>query len=275
MRIFTKIKELINNTINKNGTIDPKVQEAVNEAWDEQFQRCTIDNKSKIEDYHIDKSFEIKLPRYCTYDKTNDKFRIRKDGIYYGVYNSYDSMMEAYDQLNEYGWDRRIGYDLPLDSVGYNPKMNVFTLFYSDGENNYYEEYKQARSVKKRLEEIQDKEYYIFSPENHKKSKREYYLQYHYITRESLFRLPGKSGVGIKITAQEAFKILKYYQEGKTVQEIFNLINFKHDIHISTVENWLRKYEKGLMNISLAWIIDNNIIVNPPSKSSVLKKRMG
>lgn len=251
MKIFTELKELINNTFGRNNT--PSIKE--------------VQENIKWED-----NPKPNLPKYTTYDKTNNKYRIRKNGVYYGVYSEYDDMINSYNKLLEHGWDRRIGYDLPLDIVGYNTDKDVFTLFYSDGEDNNYEEHKQARTVKKRLKEIMDNDYFIFSVENHKKSRREYLLQYHYIVKESLFRLPGKSGKGIKITAREAFLIIKYYQEGNTLDEIYSLINFKHNIGISTVDNWLRKYNNGLMNISLAWIIDNNIILNPPRKKEVLKK---
>lgn len=278
---------------NKIGIID-KINEGIRKLLGS--EPTVIDRNEIKKEWDV-----VELPKYLTYDKVNKIYRIRRGNIYYGSYDTLHEALDFYDKIVESGWDRRVGYNLPLDKVDYDERRRLFTIYYTDGEDYFYEPFRQARAVKSRLHELEMNGYFIVSPKsspygkdqtgetvdnvdetvdevttnNTDKPRSKYVLKYHYMIDKELFRLPWKSGKGIRITADEAIQIIRYHKEGKTIPEIYKLMDFKHDINISTVENWIRKYDEGLMDMALNFILDNGHATNPPMKSEVLKNPDG
>ena len=264
-----------------------KIFDKIKKLWNKEDPRVDIKETGKI--WKIEE-----LPPYLTYDKTNKIYRIRRNNIEYGSYNSKAEALTAYDKIVESGWDRCVAYDLPEDKVEYDARRKLFKIHITDGEDYFHETFKQARAVKTRINELEMNGYFIVSPKSSPQDKdrkeentldddvnetipntintnRKYVLKYHYMIDKEVFRLPWKSGKGIRITADEAIQIIQYTKQGKTISEIYNLIDFKHDINMSTVENWIKKYDEGLMDMALNFILDNGHATNPPLKTDVLK----
>ena len=77
--------------------------------------------------------------------------------------------------------------------------------------------------------------------------------QYCYYERRGYFKTK-KGKRALKITATEAVDIVDCLQRGYTVDMIYKSHEWTHNISKSTVEQWVRQYHKGLMDLSLEFI---------------------
>ena len=62
---------------------------------------------------------------------------------------------------------------------------------------------------------------------------------------------------------------MELYKRGVSINEIYSKMEFYHEIGISTLKQWLKQYDKGLMDVALSWICDNHI-----DRIDVNKKRL-
>lgn len=109
--------------------------------------------------------------------------------------------------------------------------------------------------------------------QKHRKAKVNNHVAYHYYTAQDrrYFKTPrGKRP--IKITATEAIVIITYLQHNHSIEDIYESIDFYHDITIGTLKSWITQYNKGLMNLSISWICDNHIEDIRVDKKCYLKK---
>ena len=96
---------------------------------------------------------------------------------------------------------------------------------------------------------------------------------YHYYTQYDRLYFKTPSGRSpLKITARESVKIVELYKRGVPINDIFNKTEFYHEIGISTLKQWLKQYDKGLMDVALSWICDKHIDGIDVNKKRLIKK---
>lgn len=96
---------------------------------------------------------------------------------------------------------------------------------------------------------------------------------YFYYTNHNRLYFKTKQGRRpLKVTAKESVKIVELYKRGSTCEEIYNSIDFYHNIKINTLKHWLIQYDKGLMDIALSWICDNHVDAIDVNKKRLIKK---
>ena len=94
-----------------------------------------------------------------------------------------------------------------------------------------------------------------------------YYTQYDRL----YFKTPsGRSP--LKITARESVRIVELYKRDIPINDIYIKMDFYHEIGISTLKQWLKQYDKGLMDVALSWICDNHIDGIDVNKKRLIKK---
>lgn len=77
--------------------------------------------------------------------------------------------------------------------------------------------------------------------------------QYCYYERRGYFKTK-KGKRALKITATEAVDIIDCLQRGYTVDMIYKSREWGHKVSKGTVEQWVRQYHKGLMDLALEFI---------------------
>jgi len=95
---------------------------------------------------------------------------------------------------------------------------------------------------------------------------------YHYYTQYDRLYFKTPSGRSpLRITAKESVRIVELYKRGVSINEIYSKMEFYHEIGISTLKQWLKQYDKGLMDVALSWICDNHIDGIDVNKKRLIK----
>ena len=95
---------------------------------------------------------------------------------------------------------------------------------------------------------------------------------YYYYTQYDRLYFKTQSGRSpLRITAKESVRIVELYKRGEDIIEIFTKMDFYHEIGISTLKQWLKQYDKGLMDVALSWICDNHIDGIDVNKKRLIK----
>ncbi|MDO5849281.1 MAG: hypothetical protein Q4P18_07085 [Methanobrevibacter sp.] len=106
-----------------------------------------------------------------------------------------------------------------------------------------------------------------------KTNVRHIYLYFTAFDKRYFKTRKGKNG--IPVTASEALIIVSSCRKGIPKKEIYNKIDWEHEISEYSFYNWIRKYNAGLMDIALAWICDNHVDDICVNKKEVLHKFVG
>lgn len=95
---------------------------------------------------------------------------------------------------------------------------------------------------------------------------------YYYYTQYDRLYFKTQSGRSpLRITARESVRIVELYKRGVPIEDIFSKMEFYHEIGISTLKQWLKQYDKGLMDVALSWICDNHIDGVEVNKKRLIK----
>ena len=94
-----------------------------------------------------------------------------------------------------------------------------------------------------------------------------YYTQY-----DRLYFKTHSGRSPLKINARESVRIGELYKRDISINDIYIKMDFYHEIGISTLKQWLKQYDKGLMDVALSWICDNHIDGIDVNKKRLIKK---
>lgn len=227
------------------------------------------------------------LPKHMYYDKTNKKYRITKKGIHYGYYNTKEEGIKALQLLIDSDWDIRVAQGIPTDLVYFDETTRKYIIHKPiQGIEYNFGEYKRAHAVQRRLNILEEKNYpssmgtilekdiqyklqentepeHTLSHEIESPYYREKYPQgsYYYDIQHDCFTLPNKQGKSLNITGVEAFTMIKLYNKGYNLKDIYEKVEWSNpDTRYSTLKTWWRKFNEGLMDLALNFIIRSGLI---------------
>lgn len=225
------------------------------------------------------------LPTYLNYNEYNGVYRIVKKGIHYGTYHSKEEGLEALQRLKDNNWDKRAAYNLPTDKVYYNKDTGLYIIHKTiDGVEYNFGEYKRAPNVQRRLKLLEEKNYPLCmsktlekdlmyklqentEPEGSYEIESPYYREkypqgsYFYDIQHDCFTLPNKQGKCLNINAVEAFTMIKLYNKGYNLKDIWEKVEWSNpNTRYSTLKTWWRKFNEGLMDLALNFIIRSSLV---------------
>ncbi len=100
-------------------------------------------------------------------------------------------------------------------------------------------------------------------------------IYYYYTNRSKCYFKTPRGRRPIKLTASEGLRIITLKKRGFSIDEIYDAYAWYYDVNVSTLKNWLDKYNLGLMDIALDWIITNDIECQGKSPTQYLHKYVG
>lgn len=210
---------------------------------------------------------EEELPKYMSYDKTMGKYRIQKNKKHYGYFLTLDEAKTALHELETHDWDIRYTTGLPTDIVSFNEETRKYMIHKKiQGVHYNFGEYKRASAVKKKIQELEAKNWPLRKATPIKESNCPYYREkypqgsYYYNQQYDYFYLPNTQGRNLCITASEAFQIIHLKNAGYSIKDIFEAINWTWGSSVNTVSCWYNRYQDGKMDLALNFIIKNHIV---------------